>query len=180
MPRRIEFFALKSDLLLVLEAVEAKRPVKYALAATSEEPRTQEWSRASEIDGIGCAQGAQTMVCAQFPVIDAQTAVHPWQFERFDGTVRFGFDQRLNPDSILFTPAGDWKGRMIIAGRIATISDSPASQALMRLATSRIKKYFTRVRAYWVGPEALKQLRNGKRLSMAEQSPALYDLKEED
>lgn len=69
---------------------------------------------------------------------------------------------------------------MIIAGRIATISDSAASQALMRLSTSLIKKYFTRVRAYWVGPEALKQLRDGKRLSMAEQSPALYDLKEED
>ncbi len=96
-----------------------------------------------------------------------------------DETVRFHTDQRLNPDSIVFTPAGDWKGQMIIAGRIATISDSPASQALMRLATSRIKKHFTRVLAYWVGPEALKELRAGKRLSMAEQSPALYDLKEE-
>jgi hypothetical protein len=69
---------------------------------------------------------------------------------------------------------------MIIAGRIATISDPAASQALMRLSASLIKQYFTRVRAYWVGPEALTQLRAGKRLSFAEQSPALYDLKEED
>jgi hypothetical protein len=180
MQRRIEFFALKSDLLLVLETVEAKRPVKYTLATTSGELRRQEWSRAAEIDGIGFAQGAQTMACTQFLLTNAQTTVQSWRRKEFDGTVHFDVDQRLNPDSIFLTPAGDWNGRMIIAGRIATTSDSPASQALMRLATSRIKKYFTRVRACWVGPEALKQFRAGKRLAVAEQSPALYDLEEED
>jgi hypothetical protein len=83
-----------------------------------------------------------------------------------------------NQDSIVFTPAGEWKREMIIAGLFATSSSSSGSQALMKHIGSLLKKHFVKVNAYWVGPEALLRLRNGGRLTMAEQSPPIYDLRE--
>jgi hypothetical protein len=104
--------------------------------------------------------------------------VIPRRVEQFDGRVRFDVDQMLNPDSIVFTPGGEWKKQMIIAGLFATVSSSQPAQQLMRQINGAVRKYFTKINAYWVGPEALARLRSGFRLTMAEQSPPMYDLRE--
>jgi hypothetical protein len=95
-----------------------------------------------------------------------------------NGTLRFDTDQLINQDTITFTPAGEWKSSMIIAGGFATVSSSAPAQALMRLAVRTVKRHFTRVYAFWVGPEALCRFRAGTRLCYAEQSPPGYDLRE--
>jgi hypothetical protein len=92
---------------------------------------------------------------------------------------RFDVYQNMNPDSIHLVLGGEWTDGAIISGSIATISKSPISQALMRSAHSAVKKHFTRVRAFWVGPEALIALRSGRRLTCAVQSPPEFDLQEE-
>jgi hypothetical protein len=46
----------------------------------------------------------------------------------------------------------------------------------MRGVQKVMKKYFTKVRAYYVGPGALALLKNGTRLTGAEQSPREFDL----
>ncbi len=88
------------------------------------------------------------------------------------------FNQMYNPDSIVLTPAGARGDSMIIAGLFATIGSTDTALALIRIARGAVKRHFTRVNAFWVGPEALVRLRGGARLTMAEQSPPLYDLRE--
>jgi hypothetical protein len=47
----------------------------------------------------------------------------------------------------------------------------------MKRFRAAMKESFTRVRAFWVGPQAMELLRNGKRLTLAEQCPPEMDLK---
>jgi hypothetical protein len=176
---RLHFFALRSDLLLILNSIEAKKPLKYVLAAVSSTPDIQEWAHARELPGLGQADREQTLGCRPFLLTYAEIPVKTWRSEQLNGKIRFDIDQRLNPDSIRLIPAGEWKGQMIIAGIFDTLSKYPSPQSLMRAAASAAKKHFTKVRAYWVGPEALVQLRSGRRLTGAEQSPPMYDLREE-
>jgi hypothetical protein len=85
-------------------------------------------------------------------------------------------DQLRNPDSVTFTPAGIWDDDVILHGRVATASDSEASQALMRRFHVAIKKGFAKVKAFYVGPQAMELLKAGKRLTIAAQSPREFDL----
>jgi hypothetical protein len=94
----------------------------------------------------------------------------------FDGDDRFDVEQPWNPHSVFLNVGGEWTDGTIISGTITTISNSPISRSLMRALHSRVKKHFTRVRAYWVGPDALAAFRAGRRLTMAIQSPPEYDL----
>jgi hypothetical protein len=87
-------------------------------------------------------------------------------------------EQLDNPDSVLLIAGGEWKDGTVISGSVTTVSTSEFSKTLMRCVYSVVRKDFTKVRAYWVGPDALKALRNGRRLTIAIQSPPEFDLHE--
>lgn len=175
---RIEFFAVKSDLLAVLGDLGTMRAVKYTVMNGYARPEVAEWVSGADIPNLGYADGAQASSCTSFLITGVDARVNLRRIVQYDKTARFDVDQLINPDSIVLNPGGEWKGHTIIAGRFATASNSPASRSLMGLARRTIKKHFTRVRAFWVGPEALTYLRSGKRLTIAEQSSPIYDLRE--
>ena len=175
---RIGFFAAKSDLIAVLDDFETRRAIKYVLMSSSGGPKTEEWTRGADIPSLGYADGSQTYACKSFLITDTHTHVNPQRITHYDGSHRFDVDQLINPDSITFIPGGEWKDLMMIAGLFGTASNSEISRSLMGLARRAIRKHFTKVQAFWVGPEALTYLRRGKRLTTAEQSPPIYDLRE--
>jgi hypothetical protein len=85
-------------------------------------------------------------------------------------------DQLLNPDTVRLIPAGLWGEDIVLAGMVDTVSDSPIAQELMKRFNSAFKIQFSKVKGYWVGPEALAFLNAGKRLTIAAQSPPEFDL----
>ena len=176
--KRLDFFALKSDLLILLDAIESKVSMKYVLAETSSTAVTQEWTHGSEIPGLGRADGAQPSLCRSYLLTQCEIPIQPRRIQQFDGTTRFDVDQLLNPDSIVFTPAGEWKEEIILSGNVGTTSPSSVSQSLMKVTSGAMRRHFTKVRAFWGGPEALNRLRSGTRLTIAEQSPPIYNLQE--
>jgi hypothetical protein len=175
----INFFALRGDLLLVLGELEAKRRLKYVQCGMLDGRVPEYWFSAQELPKLGQATRDQQAGCDQFLIMGRAADVNISQMIMRSGDDRFDVYNGANPDSIEFCPAGKWRDGSIISGRFATLHKTPESQALMRAARSRIKKYFTRVQAYWVGPEALAALRSGGRLTMAIQSPPEYDLREQ-
>jgi len=48
----------------------------------------------------------------------------------------------------------------------------------MRLFSRTIRKHFTKIKVFWVGPEAMIGFRSGYRLTIAEQSPPEFDLQQ--
>jgi hypothetical protein len=175
---RIYFFAMRNDLLLILGKLEAKRHVKYTRRGRLEGPEPETWNSAADLPKLGRATGDQHVACDPFLIMEGNSPIRVETMTMRDGDDRFDVEQRLNPDSIIFFPGGEWADGALISGSFTTISKSPLSQSLMRTVHSGIKKHFTRVQAFWVGPEALVAFRSGRRLAYAIQSPPEYDLRE--
>jgi hypothetical protein len=173
---RISFFATKNDLLLALCDLEAKRKIKYTRAGRIEGPEPQVWETGANLPGLGRAAGDQAVDCDSFLILDGASVVAVVSQETRNGDDRYDLEQAQNPDSVIVYVGGEWVDGSLISGGAATNSETPLSQSLMRAIHSGIKKHFSRVQAFWVGPEALASLRAGKRLTYAVQSPPEYDL----
>jgi hypothetical protein len=86
-------------------------------------------------------------------------------------------DQLCNPDSVTVTPAGRFGDVAVLYGRVATAYNDGVGRVLMKRFQAAVRKEFTRVGAYWLGPRAMEWLRAGKRLTIALQSPPQFDLR---
>jgi hypothetical protein len=174
----ILFFALKEDLLPVLELVESKRALQYTptgnFLRSEIEKGIRVFATAAVIPDLGKARADSSGTCEGFLVCERETAINL----RIAGKKgeRICVDQLANPDSVTLNPGGIWNEDVVLEGGITTASDSPISQALMKRFQVAINKTFTKVKGYYVGPKALALLEEGKRLTRAVQSPTESDL----
>jgi hypothetical protein len=177
--KTIYFFAIKEDLLAILELVDGKGPLKYALTGNFLKDEVANgisvFNTGAEIPNLGKAGGDSSTICDAFLVCERETQITLRAFQGNDGE-RVCLDQLANPDSVVFLPGGIWNEDVVIQGHVGTASDSELSQALMKRFQSAIKKSFTKVKAFYVGPHALEFLESGKRLTSSARSPREYDL----
>ena len=176
MIKQVYFYATKNDLLPVLRAVEEAGALKYVVAGNFTTPELRSYSRGEEIPQLGKASSGTAGTCETFLVCAAVPPVKVESFKGGNGEDRFCVDQLLNPDTVGLTPAGQWNEEILLHGRVATVSDSPASQALMKRFQSAIRKHFVKIKAFYVGSNARKLLESGKRLTISAQSPRDFDL----
>ncbi len=173
----ILFFAVKEDLLHVLELVESKGPLKYATTGNFLRREIEEGIRVfdtgAEIPNLGKASADSSGACEAFLVCEPATPINLRSAGR--NGERVCVDQLANPDSVTFTPGGIWKEDVVLYGSIGTASKSQISQALMKRFRAAVKT-FTKVNDYYVGPKALALLEGGKRFTAAVQSPRESDL----
>lgn len=174
--KRILFHALKEDLLPVLREVESRQPLKYVRTGVFSTDSYDMIEDGAQIESLGKATAESASASESFLISKRET---PLKIRPVTGfTVqRFAIDQLWNPDTVILRPAGLWSEDIILHGLVGTVSDKPPAQALMRLFNNSLRRYFTRVNAFWVGPNALQYLRSGKRLTMAVQSPREFDLR---
>ncbi|UCV03336.1 hypothetical protein [Dechloromonas denitrificans] len=175
--KQILFFALKEDLLCVIDEVEKKAQLTYYRMGNFLEPTVDSFGSAAEIPNLGIANVGSSSVCESYLVSERKTAFVVLPLVGSSGIARYCVDQLNNPDSVTFTPAGLWdNGNILLHGRVGTASNSVQSLALIKLFSSVIKKKFRKVKAFYVGPKAFGLLESGKRLTIAEQSPREFDL----
>jgi hypothetical protein len=176
--RTIHFFALRDDLLPVLKLVESKGPLKYTptgnFLGSDVEQGIRVFHTAEEIPNLGKARADSSGACQHFLVCEAETPIN-LRIVGKDGE-RVCVDQLANPDSVTCNPGGIWNEDVVLSGSIGTASDSEVSQALMKRFHAAMKKTFTKVKGYHIGPKALTLLEAGKRLTDAVQSPPKFDL----
>ncbi|VTR97074.1 hypothetical protein [Tuwongella immobilis] len=176
---QILFYAVQEDLLALLENVASQGKLKYALTGNflrSEiDDHVPVFLLGAELPNLGRASADSSAACDSFVVCDVETPVN-LRMAGINGE-RVCVDQLANPDSVEFKPGGIWNENVVIQGRIATVSDSHPSQALMKRFQTAIKKVCSiKIRSYHVGAKALALLREGKRLTAAVQSPPESDL----
>lgn len=192
MSKILYFYATKSDVLAVTSEIESKHPIKYVHFGHTTCLRPETFTTAEQIPHLGIASHPSAVAGDKFLVCDAAKKIQGRQLKTlteadaaksdFDlkpliGKTRYAIDQLGNPDTISFAAGGTWKDGTLLHGSIGTASKSKRSLSLMREFELEIKKQFVRVKAFYVGPEALQLLKNGKRLTAAQQSPPEYDLK---
>jgi len=177
--RHILFFALSEDLLALLELVNHKSSLKYARMGNFAQGEIKDgisvFDNGVGIPNLGMASADSSAACEAYLVCERDT---PISLRRLQGGVeeRVCVDQLINPDSVEFKPGGIWNEDVVIHGRIATTSESQISQALMKRFQAAVRKTFSKVKTFYVGPKALALLESGKRLTMSAQSPREFDL----
>ena len=197
------FYATGDDLLTVTEKVESAAAIKYVRFGTVTELPPERFDNAAQIPNLGIAVHQAAGMCDTFLVCDASAAIIPREvktlteedinrlttsigdqevqvdknnWRRLVGVRRFAIDQLKNPDTITFSPGGLWNNDILLHGRVATASQSKSSQALMKRFKAALQKTFVKVKAFYVGPQALMLLKNGQRLTVSAQSPREFDL----
>lgn len=173
---QIRFFALREDLIPVLEAFEAPDPLKYIPTGTSDSSDYMTFRHGVDIPDLGNASNATAINSASFLVCSPDVEINIRSLTIAGGKTRFAFDQLSNPDTVTFTPGGLWECDILLHGRVATVSQSKVSQALVRRYLKALQKTFNKVKAFYVGPQALVLLRSGRRLTISAQSPREFDL----
>jgi len=177
--KHVLFFALKEDLLPMLELVESKGILSYTRTGNflcrEVEERISIFDNLAALPHLGIANANSSNLCHHYLAVEYGSPISQRHFEGLDGP-RFCVDQLANPDAVEFTPGGLWNEDVVIQGRVATASESEVSQALIKRFQAAIKKTFSKVKAFYVGPAALALLESGKRLTSSEQSPCEYDL----
>jgi hypothetical protein len=173
----IHFYATRGDMLPVLEAVERDGPLQYVRTGNELSPDFETFLHGADIPNLGTADRETGSGCKAFLVTTTAVPITVRSRPGIGGVERYYMDQLVNPDTVCFTPAGIWGDDFVLNGRVATISDTPVPRDIMKRFYSAIRKRFTKVRAFWVGPEALALLGAGKRLTIAAQSPREFDLR---
>jgi len=146
--RQILFFALKEDLLPVFETVERETPLKYVRMGQSTRSDYESFASGVEIPNLGKASAESAINCESFVVTESAVALNVRPIRSTGGIERYCVDQLVNPDSITFTPAGVWNSDVVLHGRLATVSESAISQALMRRFNSAIRAHFGKIKAF--------------------------------
>jgi hypothetical protein len=170
------FYATKEDLLPIFAAAEASTLLKYTRTGRYARPQPPIFASGANIPDLGTADNDASIACDSYLILDRSTDVQVRHVQPRDGTTSFFVDQLINPDSIVIAAGGIRTPGVLLSGRVGTASDSPRSQALMKLFAAPLRKRFRKVGAFWAGPDALTELERGTRLTMSVGSPAEYDL----
>jgi len=175
----INVYTLDEDLFALLSTIENQCKIKYVKAGRMGGPITEEFETFGVIPNLGRAADKRARCSGSYLIVEKDYNVHVQTMKMLDGDLRLDVEQPSNPDSILFCPGGEWKDRTIITGDFSTISDSLVSLRLIRGVRSAVQETFTKIKQYWLGPEALIAFRDGWRLTHAADTSPDYDLREE-
>jgi hypothetical protein len=175
MPQR-NFFASPDDLLSVFERVEARHSVSFVLAGMFDTPQFALFHAGATLPTLRSPVGRQSIESPTYLVVFDSTPLNVRSVPQRAGGTRYAIDQLENPDSTTFTHGGFHSPDVLISGRVATVSATPAGKKLQSAFSNAIAKQFTRVNAFYVGPEACDLLRQGCRLTFSADAPPESDL----
>ena len=172
----IRFFAVNDDIKEVLSEVETIMDLQYITAKGYPNTTVERYISGLEIPDIGYATHESASSSQPFLVAARDLIVKPRQVALNAGGSAISFDELLNQDAVTFTPSGRWGSDIVLYGTIGTAHGTEASMKIIKTFEQVFKKRFKKIKAFWVGPKALEELHDGKRLTIAAQSPKDFDL----
>ena len=171
------FYATAEDLAPVLSALEAHESLQYTLTGLFKVNKLQTYFSFAEIPNFSQASHPNAIANPTYLAALRGTALRTSEIPQEAGGVRFDVSQRLNEDTITFSPGGWYGTQVILYGRVATISASPSSKNLYNFFAKACRGHFQKVQKFYVGAEALNLANGGVRLTIGASSPAEFDLR---
>jgi hypothetical protein len=171
------FYTAGDDLMPVIRLVESAAALQYVRCGHYLTAEISALTTGLAIPNLGKADFYSSIACTNYLVSNRTTAIKARPILRNDGSKRFAIDQMLNHDTITLTPAGQWNDNILLHGRVATVSETAPARALMNLFRKAIHTRFTKIKAFYLGPEALQLFRAGEHLTSSDQSPREFYLK---
>jgi hypothetical protein len=179
MRQQLNFFAQQEDIVPILEEIEKEIYIRYFKAGLFDHNIVENYDTIRQIPYTDFAKSGDWNRIDRYLMAKKDTDVQIRQVPQRTGGKKFAIDQLINPDSIEMKLGGLVKDsiNVIVAGRIATVSDNSFAQEIFKVFSSKMKKWFEKIGSFYVGERAAEKLDLGWRLVTNEKSPREYDLK---
>jgi hypothetical protein len=170
------FFATRDDLIIVLQAVEARYALKYIECGLFDAADRPVFNSFIEMKNFGIAVEGDSNAESNYLVLHSEATLQVREVPQRRGGIKYAVDQQLNPKSITMKPAGRYGDSAIIAGMVGTVHHDDSAEELLAAFFKAFKIHFIKANSYIVGPKALKLLESGFRLTQSIKSPTNFDL----
>lgn len=176
--KQIMFFALLEDIENIIRDFELAIEIQYYKTGLLDSKNIPMYNSVLEMPNVGFTLSGDWNRIDNYLIIKKSTVLNIREVAQRKGEIKFAVDQMKNPKSIELKLGGIYKEKenVIIAGRVATISEDSDSLELFKLLSTKIKKEFKKIGAFYVGKSAEEKLKIGWRLVTNEKSPKEYDL----
>lgn len=172
------FFAVLEDIQALIQEIETSVNVRYVKAGLFETKDIPIYSSLFSVPNPGVTLSGDWNRVDSYLVLKATAILKIRDVPQRSGQIKYAVDQMINPNSIELKVGGIYKEKenVLVAGRIATISEADDSNHLYELYARRIKRTFKKIGSFYVGRIAEEKLKEGWRLVTNEKSPREYDL----
>jgi hypothetical protein len=160
-----QFYATASDMEPGLAKIEQSTPLEYVRAGMFHSKDVARYASALAIPHFGVSQtGRLAAADHNYIVVPKGASIVVQEVPQRRGGIRYVIDHRENP-SVVFRPGGMFGKDCLIAGELGTPRADEVSLAIWKLFSRHFFREFVKIGLYRVGPEALRLLHAGLRLS---------------
>jgi hypothetical protein len=173
---QLQFYALRGDLESLFTGLEKGSKFFYTRMGSYAVSVCTSMVSGNDIPQLGKASGESSTTCDTF-LVTRTASIAMREIDLDGGGEHYLVDQLANPDSVTLTPGGLRKDTILISGRVATASDSQTSKDLMAEWSVAIRRSWTKVKAFYLGPAAAEFWRSSGRLTISVGASSDFDLK---
>jgi hypothetical protein len=175
--RQANFYATYNDIAEVLRQFEAQEPIMYVLTGLFDDRTPTTFQTYKAINSLSVSvDGNVHLIPSYLIVVDPRAIVIRKVPQRAGGTL-YAIDQLAIPDSLYFRSGGLFSDKMIVPGKIGIAHQTPISRKLYRAFARHLAKSLSKIKSYYVGPEAHALWQNGMRLGLSLRASNELDLK---
>jgi len=175
MLRETRFFFTLPELADCMAAVESTLALHYALCTRSQIARITDWQIWRSVPTGLEGECSSSISLPTFLAAFREVAINARAIHSQEGTF-FVIDQLHNPDSIALTPSQFSSDRIMLCGRLATVSDTERSRAVFAAIDGALRSAGKRVRGTLVSPVVASRAHSGTRLTWNVSQPQSHDL----
>lgn len=178
MAKRTFFYATSKDLKPLIHTIESTISIKYLKAGLLDNADIVEYDSILKYHELGRATNTSNLFCDRFLVAHKDTQIIIEEVPQSKGGLKYEVSEVLNPDTVIFWPAGEFSQKnAVIEGIITTNSNTTKSIELYNSFVKTMKKQFIKYKSYYLGVDANEFFRKGWRLAENLERPEAYDLK---
>lgn len=174
--KQILFFATASDIATLIEELEASYSVKYYEMGLFDFEPDKSYDSAFEVSNIGHSRSGDWNSDLRLMMVPKGSSLIVREVFQKKGGIKYAVDPLENQTSICFQFGGVYKDGILIGGSCSTLFISDFSLDIFNFFSSRLKKEFKKIGAFYVGRMAEERLKEGWRLVTDAKSPKEYDL----
>ena len=158
--KNIPFFATGADISSLAKAINLMHPVQFVVAGLFDTP-------VAEVS----YELVNPMPLTTYLVVDRNSLISIRTVPQRGGGVKYAIDQMQNSNATSFRFGGFLEDRLV-AGQFGASESNELSSIISKL----MRKQFEKIKSYYVGPEAVRLLDSGVRLTPTSKSPETYEL----
>jgi hypothetical protein len=171
-----QFFCAREDLELLFSDVETGCKLVYAEAGVFQEPAVRTFSSGAALPNLGTALSGATHDEPTYLVALAGYSFRVQSILRREGGTLHAVDQMWNPAAMALKLGGVYESGCLIAGELNTNFETESIRVYVRFS-EHLREQCHRVRAFWVGQQAMQLWDSGYRLTIGIHASKALDLK---